>query len=180
MTDQILIVVDDKDKFLKYAPRKDCHTDNGIHHRAFTILILNKDKRILLQKRKHEIWDGYWDLTNSHPLHLDDKDETYEEAAIKCLKREWGISVELSELKKIFVFNYFERYDGKCENEYCALIAVEYSGKLIPNKETCYEFEWVILKDLITNVKKNSKNYTPWLVKAVNKLTKHPFVKEMS
>lgn len=177
---ETLIVVDDKDNFVRYAPREECHSGQGIHHRAFVILLFNKDKKILLQKRKHRLWDNYWDLTAaSHPLHLEGRDETYEEAAAKCLKREWGISLKPPGLKNILAFNYFERYDGKCENEHCALIVGEYSGELVPDSDVCYEHKWVCLKELVIDVEKNIKNYTPWLLASIKELKNHSFAKEL-
>ncbi len=176
---ETLVVVDDRDNFIRYAPREECHSGNGIHHRAFTILILNKNKEILLQKRKHEIWDGYWDLTNSHPLHLGDRNESYEEAAVRCLKQEWDISIEPSAIKNLFGFNYFDRYDGRCENEYCMLVVAEYSGEVKPNKEVCYEFKWVKYDELLEDVMKNQTNYTPWLVMAIKELQNHSFSREL-
>lgn len=176
----MLIVVDEKDNFVRYAPREECHSGDGIHHRAFVILIFNKDKEILLQKRKHRLWDNYWDLTAaSHPLHLNGRNESYEEAAAKCLEREWGISLHTSELKNILAFNYFERYDGNCENEHCALLIGEYHGEPKPDNEHCYEYKWIRLEDLITRVEKSPENYTPWLLAAVRELRNHPFAREL-
>ncbi len=177
---ETLIVVDDKDNFVRYAPREECHTGNGLHHRAFVILLFNKERKILLQRRKHKLWDNYWDLTAaSHPLHVNGKDEGYEEASAKCLKREWGISVDTAQLKKILAFSYFERYNGKCENEYCALIIGEYSGQLKPDSSACYEHKWVALQELISTIENSPGKCTPWMIKAVMELKRHPFAKEL-
>mgnify|MGYP001578204445 CR=1 FL=1 len=177
---ETLIIVDDKDNFIGYATREECHSGKGIRHRAFVILLFNKDKKILLQKRKHKLWNNYWDLTAaSHPLHLEGRDETYEEAAAKCLKREWDVSLKPAGLKNILAFNYSERYSGSCENEHCALMVGEYSGKLKPDSKACYEYKWIKLQDLIVLVKKDPENFTPWLLEAVKKLKNHPFAKQL-
>lgn len=175
---ETLIVVDEKDNFIGYAPREACHSGDGLHHRAFVILLFNKEKKLLLQKRRHKLWDSYWDLTAaSHPLHADGRDESYEEASAKCLQREWGISAEPQELKNILAFNYFERYNGNCENEHCALIVVEYSGPLKPDSKACYEYKWVTLQELISHTEKNPQDCTPWLLAALRELKKHTFSK---
>ena len=81
MEEQQLLLVDEKDEFLgQYAPRSACHTGKGLHHRAFAVCLFNKSGQILLQKRKHKLWDNFWDVTAiSHPLHLLDRDESYQE-----------------------------------------------------------------------------------------------------
>jgi len=172
MNPQILLLVDDNDNFTgEYATKEECHTGNGKHHRAFVLLIFNKERKLLLQKRKHERWDNFWDLTAaSHPLHLDYRDETYEEAGKQCLKDEWGVSTEL---KNILAFNYFAKYNDQCENEYCALLLGQYDGKLNPNKEHAYDYKWIGLKELLDDISKNKKSYTPWAIIALKKFSKH-------
>lgn len=178
MKHQMLLLVDENDNFTgEYATKEECHAGNGKHHRAFVLLILNKEKKILLQKRKHERWDNYWDLTAaSHPLHLEDRDETYEEAGNRCLKIEWGFSTEL---KSILAFNYFENYNGQCENEYCTLLFGQYDGELNPNKENAYGYKWIDLKELSDDISKNEKSYTPWAVIAIKKFSEHPFSSQL-
>ena len=93
---QTLIVVDDNDEIIQYASRSICHRGNGLRHRGVAIWLHNSQAEILLQKRKHELFDQLWDLAGAtHPLHLDDRDETYEESGIRCLKTEWGITLPL-------------------------------------------------------------------------------------
>lgn len=170
MSEQLLILVDDKDKFLgKYAPKMRCHTGKGLHHRAFTIMILNKKGEVLLQKRKHKLWDNFWDLTNSHPLHRKDgSDETYFEAAQRCLEREWGINLPI---KKLFGFNYFAQYENNlCENEYCLFLVSFYDGKPKPNSKVAYGYQWLLLSKLLKEIKKHPSEYTPWLIKALEEL----------
>jgi isopentenyl-diphosphate delta-isomerase len=164
--EQTLIVVDDKDNAIGYAPRSECHTGNGKRHRAFVILIYNKDKKILLQHRKHELFDNYWDLAcASHPLHVNGKNEGYIEAALRCLKFEWGI--EKVKLRKVGTYNYFKSYNGSCENEHCALIVGECNGELKMNPEVAYGLRWVVLKELLSEIEENNEKFTPWLIEAV-------------
>jgi isopentenyl-diphosphate delta-isomerase len=171
MAEQMLILVDERDEFLgKYAPKGRCHAGKGLHHRAFTILISNKKGEILLQKRKHKLWDGYWDLTNSHPLHKENgKDETYSEATRRCLKREWDIEFPL---KRLFGFNYYADYGDFCENEYCLLLVGEYNDEVHPNPEVIYEYKWMPLEVLLEDIKIHPKIYTPWAIRALQELAK--------
>jgi len=166
MGQQNLILVDKNDKFLgKYASKERCHIGEGLHHRAFTILIFNKKGKVLLQKRKHKLWDGFWDLTNSHPLHKDNKNESYHQAVTRCLKKEWGIEIPV---KKLFGFNYFAKYKKNfCENEYCLFLVGEHNGSVHPNPEVAYGYKWRRLKVLLDDIKIHPGNYTPWTIKAL-------------
>lgn len=176
--EQTLIVVDDKDNMLGYAPRIECHTGKGIRHRAFVILLYNKDKKILLQHRKHRLFDKLWDLAGaSHPLHIDGRNDSYIEAASRCLKNEWGI--ENVKLEKIGAFNYFKEDEKNCENEYCALIVGEYNGELIANQETAYGFRLVSLKQLLSEIEKKPESLTPWLIEAIKALRSHSLGKDL-
>ncbi len=54
---QTLIVVDDEDHIVRYASRSDCHSGDGLLHRGVAILLHNSQAEVLLQKRKHDLFD---------------------------------------------------------------------------------------------------------------------------
>lgn len=60
---------------------------------AIAVFLHNQKGEVLLQKRKHKIFDNIWDLTGATDLyHLENGlNETFEEAARRCLKREYDI-----------------------------------------------------------------------------------------
>lgn len=178
-----LLLVDDNDVFAgNYAPKGGCHHGTGLHHRAFTLLIYNSRGEILLQERKHELWDKFLDLTNSHPLRRvrsfelvplissgraqqNDSYETYDEALERCLLREWGVAFPV---KRLFGFNYFVRYeDDLCENEYCAFFIGKFDGRVFPNFEVLYGYKWLPFGHFLADVKLHPQGYTPWLIKAM-------------
>lgn len=164
--EQTLILVDNEDNILGYAPKSVCHTGKGKRHRAFVILLYNKDKKILLQYRKHKNFDKVWDLAGaSHPLHVDGKNQDDVEAALRCLRDEWGI--KNVKLRKLGAFNYFKQDEDRCENEHCHLIVGEYDGELKMNPEVAYGFRWISLKQLLSEVKMSPDIFTPWSIEAV-------------
>ncbi len=70
MDEQIILAVDDEGKFLEYIPKIAGHKGQGQRHLAIAVLIYNSQTQVLLQKRKHQIFDNIWDLTGAtHPLH---------------------------------------------------------------------------------------------------------------
>ncbi|MEN9406843.1 MAG: hypothetical protein RLZZ455_59 [Candidatus Parcubacteria bacterium] len=165
---QQLIIVDENDVPTgAYEDKGECHFGDGIHHRAFVVLLENSKGEVLLQLRKHVRWDKYWDLTAiSHVLHFSEgHDETYEEAANRSLKDEMGIR-DVS-IEKIGGFNYFAKYHAHCENEYCAVLVGKYNGEVAANPDVIYEYKWMPKQEFITDVKKNPEKYTPWAIETV-------------
>lgn len=172
---QFILACSDQGKFLEYIPKEVGHTGNGKRHLAISVLLVNKKGQVLLQKRKHQIFDNIWDVTGAtHPLHKDEGDETLEEATWRCLEVEYGIKDKLP-LKNLGFFNYFAKYGSYCENEHCAILIGEYNGKLDLNPKAGYEYKWMGKKDFLGDVARNPQNYTPWAIEAVKILEKVVF-----
>jgi isopentenyl-diphosphate delta-isomerase type 1 len=171
---QQLIVVDAADSFLGYASRADCHWAQGLLHRAIALLIVNDRSEVLLQKRRNHLWDGYWDITGAtHPLHLPERDESYEEAAERCLLAEWGIHAEL---RPAFAFTYFATHGEECENELCCLLVGRYDGPIAHVPDHAYGSRWVSLADLAAEVRSAPESFTPWALVVVERLLERPAV----
>lgn len=162
MDGQIILAVDNSGKFLKYISKEDGHKGDGIHHLAITVFIFNSKGELLLQKRKHKIFDNFWDNTAStHQLHLSDgSDESDEEATLRTLKREYRM--ENVNLENLGGFNYFEKYGEYCENEFCKLLTGIYDGEIKLNPEVGYGYRWVPKKDFLKEIKEKPEDFTPW------------------
>ena len=166
---QTLILVDRNDNFLGYASREECHRGGGILHRAIAVILFNERGELLLQKRKSFLWDGYWDITGAtHPLHLPDHDETYEESTLRCIKEEWNVNVPV---KKLFSFYYFERFGENCEHELCALLLGECQSSIQYNPEYAYDMRCCTLEQCLSDIKQNPSQFTPWAKIALAKLS---------
>lgn len=168
MNDQVILAVDENGKFSgEYIPKMVGHTGKGKRHLAITVLLYNKRGEVLLQKRKHKIFDNIWDLTGAtHPLHKEDgTDESLEEATRRCLRVEYGIS-EVGEVRVVGEFNYFAKYGKYCENEHCAILVGEYDGPIKMDPNVGYEYKWVEREEFLKDIEKNPKNYTAWAQKA--------------
>lgn len=177
MDTQVILVSDDNGNFTgEYIPKDVGHTGSGKRHLAITVLIYNSKGEVLLQKRKHQVFDNIWDITGAtHPLHKEDgTDETFEEATLRCLKREYGI--ENVSLKNLGSFNYFAEDGEKCENEHCAMMVGEYNGSLNLNPEVGYKYKWMPKEEFLADIEKNPKNYTKWAVEGVKILKKNSWI----
>ncbi|MDD5147663.1 MAG: NUDIX domain-containing protein [Candidatus Daviesbacteria bacterium] len=181
MNDQVILAVDDNGKFLEYIPKEMGHKGLGRRHLAIAVLLQNPKGEVLLQKRKHRIFDNIWDITGAtHPLlQQDGSNETLEEATWRCLKEEYGIKDKIP-LKNLGFFNYFAPYhtiQGNfceneaeplfCENEHCAMIVGEYDGQIKMNPDMGYECKWMDKEKFLKDIEQNPKDYTPWAIKSL-------------
>lgn len=119
--DELFDVVDEHDHILRRATRAEVH-EQGLIHRAVHILVFNKNRDCLLQKRSmlKDRHPGVWD--SSAAGHLD-AGEDYETAARRELAEELGITdaplIHLGNLPPSpatgmeHVALYAARYDGK-------------------------------------------------------------------
>lgn len=175
MDDQVIIVCDDKGNPTgEYIPKEEGHSGEGRKHLAICVLLENSKGEVLLQRRKHKIFDNIWDVTGAtNNLHINGKDESFIDAAKRCLKEEYGI--EGVELKVFGKFNYFVQYGELCENEHCAILVGKYDGELDVNLEDAYEVKWVNKKEFLKDLEQNPDKYTPWCKEAVKILKEKSF-----
>ncbi|QQG43040.1 MAG: NUDIX domain-containing protein [Candidatus Daviesbacteria bacterium] len=175
MVTQVILVTDEFGNFTgEYIPKEVGHSGEGKRHLAITVLIYNNRDQVLLQRRKHQVFDDIWDITGAtHPLHLTNRDETVAEATQRCLKREYNI--EGVALKNLGSFNYFAKYDNLCENEHCYLLVGEYNGLVKLNPEVGYEYKWIQKDEFLQDIKINPDKYSAWAKEAVKILEKNGF-----
>lgn len=176
--EQTLILVDNNDRILGYAPRSVCHTGKGRRHRAFVIALYNDGGQILLQRRKHALFTNLWDLTGaSHPLRLRGRNESYAEAAARCIRDEFG--VRGISFRKLGAFNYFAPQGKKCENEHCALIVGKYDGKVRANPQVAYGFKWASFEDTLAEIRRKPESFVMWARLGAKLLRKHSLGKTL-
>lgn len=174
MSGQIILACDDYGNFKEYIPKMVGHTGKGQRHLAITVFIYNSKDQILLQKRKHLIFNNIWDNTAStHQLHLEDHDETDEEATLRALVVEY--QMKNIKLKNLGGFNYFTQNGKYCENEHCKLLIGEYNGKISLNPEVGYQYKWLDKNEFLKDLEKNPEKYTPWCKEAVKVLKENQF-----
>ena len=131
--DELFDVVDEHDRVLRQATRAEVH-EQGLIHRAVHILVFNKNRDCLLQKRSmlKDRHPGVWD--SSAAGHLD-AGEDYETAARRELAEELGITdaplIHLGTLPPSpdtgmeHVSLYAARYDGRVHFPAAEISAVQ-------------------------------------------------------
>lgn len=173
--DQTILACDDNGKFLEYIPKAVGHTGEGRRHLSITVLLYNKKDQVLLQRRKHQVFDNVWCFTgDTHLLHTQTGDENFEEATGRCLRVEYGIEDKIS-LSNLGTFNYFKKIGSLCENEHCAMMVGEYNEAIKMDPSVGYEYKWVSKGEFLKDFESNPQKYAPWVVEGV-KVLKQMFI----
>ena len=164
---EYITLVNENDQVLGKEEKLTVHKE-GKQHRAFSILIINDNKQMLIHKRESNKYHsgGLW--TNaccSHPAFNED----LLEAAQRRLKEEMGFDCPLTEL---FSFKYYHAFDsGLIENEYDHVFLGVYNERDIqPNPVEVEDYKWVDYELLLKDIVNDKDAYTVWFQKIVNKL----------
>lgn len=156
---ELLILVNESDQEIGYKNKLECHQNNGILHRAFSIFIFNDHGDVLMQKRSSEkkLWPLFWSNSCcSHPR----KSEKIEKATLRRLEEELGIRTEL---KFIFKFQYQANYlEVGSENELCSVYIGKSNAAVIANKNEIEEWQYIPVEKLDQKIEDDPTQFTPW------------------
>lgn len=154
----MVVLVNEKDETIGYMPKLEAH-QQGLLHRAFSVLIFNSKKQLLLQQRAIEKYHtpGKWTNTCcSHPY----KDETPEEAAHRRLREEMGMDAYL---KFLFKFQYKAPFDNDLTEHEIDHVFIGFTDDIPAiNKEEVNDFKYVYPDDIKDDILENPDAYTPW------------------
>jgi isopentenyldiphosphate isomerase len=144
----------------------------GEKHVGITIACIDEGGRILVQHRRHRIFDKVWSLSgDTHPRKYESsKVESLSEAARRCAKEDLGITIK--SWRQILSVSYSARdpRDPRyCENELLYVLAAKYGGPMNVNRDSAYELRWVELAEISRDSHRDSKKkpidrmYAPWV-----------------
>jgi isopentenyldiphosphate isomerase len=110
-------------------------------------------------------------------LRLRSRNESYREAAARCVKTEFGVSGV--SFRKIGAFNYFAPQGKKCENEHCAVLVGRYNGKVKTNHQVAYGFRWATLKETLVEIRSKPQSFVMWARLGAKVLKRHSVGKRL-
>ena len=186
---QHIAEVDKNDKIIGKIEKWEAHK-KGVLHRAFTMILYYQEK-IVLQHRKHPVFDGYFDLSSSsHQIFVppslssratpsssrgsrgitsNDILEDDLTAIYKTLKREWNLNpVDLKDKPKLVKKIYYKAKDPNSEFSDHEIDYI-YEGTLkkipTPNYDFAYGFSLIEKKGLLKSKVFNlwSNQFAPWV-----------------
>jgi isopentenyldiphosphate isomerase len=141
-------VVDENDNPIGAESEEIVHS-SPLWHRGVHVFVLNSRGELLLQIKKDEnTQEQFIDCSVSEHVNYG---ESYEEAAIRGLRRAYGIEISPENLEELLYFRM------KCgENDYmiCKLFACLWNDEIKPKEDIAGIF-WVVDEQLETLLKSN-------------------------
>ena len=169
------IVVDENDLILGQESKINCHLNEGILHRAFSVLLFNSENELLIQQRADEkiTFPSVWaNSCCSHPLYQNGEEDGIngaKKAAIRKLEQELGTvkdSVNPKDLTFISKMHYKARADQKwIEHEVDYIFVIKTNTSINPNPNEIQKTQYVNKEKLDLLFEKSTKDdikIGPW------------------
>ncbi len=158
---QVILVDKRTDRRIGTEEKLKAHDkDTGRWHRAISIFVFNKKGETMLQQRdagKYHSGRQWSNTCCSHPM----PGERAITSAHRRLKEEMGFDCRMRE---VFDFPYeADVGHGLREREYDHIIFGNYDKDPKPNPKEVQDWKWMDMARLQKEIKKNPKNFTPWL-----------------
>lgn len=162
-----IAIVSPDDTINGYKPKLLVH-QQGLLHRAFSIVVFNDKGEMLLQKRASAKYHsgGLW--TNTCCSHLvEGKD--MENYMHERLKHEMGFDCEL---KPAFVFHYKAEFEnGLIENEIDHVYTGTWNGTPLPDPAEADGYRWASPKSIKEEMLVHPEIFTVWFMGIMEKLS---------
>ena len=158
MTEEKVILVNEKDEQIGLMPKMEAH-QRALLHRAFSVFIFNDNDELMLQQRALTKYHspGLW--TNTCCSHQREG-ESNVEAGKRRLQEEMGFSTKL---KDTVSFIYKAPFDnGLTEHEFDHILVGKYNEDPVLNPEEAAAFKWLTLEEVKRDMEKNPAIYTAW------------------
>jgi len=158
MNEEKVILVDQEDNIIGTMPKMEAH-EKALLHRAFSVFILNKKGKLMLQQRALNKYHSPALWTNTCCSHQRIGENNLE-AGRRRLKEEMGFTTPLEEL---FSFTYKAPFDnGLTEYELDHVMLGYYNGLPKINSEEVASWKWMSLAKIKIDIEKNPEYYTAW------------------
>jgi isopentenyl-diphosphate delta-isomerase len=155
-----LILVDVDDKEIGFRSKADCHSGDGLLHRAFSVFLFNRQGQLLLQQRSEQkpLWPLYWaNSCCSHPR----QGESVLDAGRRRVLEELHLDCEPWFLYK---FQYHADFDGQgAEHELCHVFAGLVDGEIAAHPDEIADWRFVDPATLTREIAADPDRFTPWL-----------------
>lgn len=160
---ELIDIVDEKNVVIGKAKRGEAHKKGHIH-RALSVLILNSNGQILLQKRsaKKSVHPLSWDLSTSEHLLTG---ESYEEAGVRSVKEELGVEVlaEVVTKPKLQKRKYQKGKELILDYEIVLMLKATHEGPFNIDPQEVSHVQFFNI-DEIENMIKNGEDFTIWFL----------------
>tara|TARA_B100000579_G_scaffold378354_1_gene345012 strand:+ start:19 stop:549 length:531 start_codon:yes stop_codon:yes gene_type:complete len=164
MREEKVVLVDEDDNQIGLMPKMEAHL-KGKLHRAFSIIIFNSDRKILLQKRastKYHTPNLWSNTCCSHQREGEDNIN----AGKRRLNEEMGFVTNLYNFSS-FIYRV-EFSNGLIEHENDHIMLGVFDGNPKPNPNEVDEWKWIDIDILVEDMQINPDHYTAWFTIIMN------------
>ena len=169
MSEELVILVNEKDEKIGLMPKMEAH-EKALLHRAFSVFVMNDKNELMLQQRAlHKYHSpGLW--TNTCCSHQRDGESSLE-AGRRRLMEEMGFTTPLKETTS---FIYKAPFDnGLTEHEFDHVLVGTYNDEPVINPEEVADWKWMSLEAVKEDIKKKPEQYTAWFKIIFDKFSQH-------
>jgi isopentenyl-diphosphate delta-isomerase len=169
MEEENVILVNQNDEPIGLMPKMEAH-EKAVLHRAFSVFILNDKNEIMLQQRASQKYHSPLLWTNTCCSHPRANEQTID-AAHRRLVEEMGFDCDLTEK---FSFLYKTQFDnGLTEHELDFIFIGEFNGIPNINPQEVKDYAWMMIDDVLLDVKQFPNKYTEWFKIILNEYVSH-------
>ncbi len=166
-----VVLVNGSGDVIGSADKLAAHQAPGMLHVAFSVVVLDDDGRVLLQRRaasKHH-FRGLWSNTCcSHPR----PGEELVAAGERRLAEEMGFTAALTPVGS-FTYRATDPETGLVEHEVDHVLVGRHAAEPEPDPHEVDDWRWVDLGELIDDVAARPGRYTPWLSPVLHLVSDH-------
>jgi isopentenyl-diphosphate delta-isomerase len=165
-------LVDDGGNPLGEATVEDAHLPPGRLHRAFSVLLIDPDGRILLQRRasaKTRFPMRWANACCGHPAPGD----SLTRAANRRLREEIGLGpVALTEVG-VYLYYAEDKTTNRVEFEYDHVLVgeIDPDEPLLPDPDEVADLRWLTHAELSERLRTTPRSYAPWLTGVLARLS---------
>lgn len=163
---QYVAAVDKDDIIIGPVEKWEAHK-KGTLHRGYTAILSHGDN-IIIQHRKHPVFDDVFDLSfSSHQIYANDVLQANEQALFAGLLREWGMDEShITSPPKLIDKVYYKAVDEKSsyiEHEIDYIYLIMLNKVPVANLDFAYGYEVVPKKDLHRTIHNLHAKPAPWV-----------------
>ena len=153
-----VILVNTNDEQIGTLEKLAAH-EQGLLHRAFSVLIFNKNGELLIHQRAHDKYHcaGLWTNTCCSHQRIG---ETNEQAAQRRLQEEMGFTAPVKTIGSLIYHVEFE--NGLTEYEYDHVLIGSFNHQPNPNPDEVADWKFITLEELEKEMKEFPDKYTFW------------------
>jgi len=164
-----LLRVDRRGRPLGIAEKEKCHSDKGIWHSAFLVMVFDEAERLMQAQRSRAktLWPDYWDGTVAGHFYPGEEEEF---SVRRRISQEIGVTC--GPMERLFKFSYQSRFrDVGIEKEICHVFRARdiRARDIFPDAAEVAQFRFSSLPDLSTEIRRNADLFTPWFLLALRK-----------